>query len=203
MRTLTYCSAQRATNQRQDKLLATLYDKKRYVIHYHNLQCNCHDLHIEKFHRVLQFSQSPWLRNYIELNTNFKTLAKNNFEKNLYKLMNNILFGKTICNHVDVRLVTQWEGRYGAEALIAKSNFHSRFVFSENLIAIEMRKLEVKFNKSIYVSMCILDISKTCLYEFHHDYMSRYCGKCKVMYTDTESHLPHQVWCVRNQETWN
>jgi len=57
------------------------------------------------------------------------------------------------------------------EAMIAKPNFHSRSVFSENLVAIEMRKLEVKFDKPIYVDMSILDIFKTCLSEFHHDYM--------------------------------
>jgi len=60
----------------------------------------------------------------MELNTNFRTFVKNDFEKNLYKLMNNAVFGKTMENvryHVNVRLVRQWECRYGAEALIAKS----------------------------------------------------------------------------------
>ena len=70
--------------------------------------------------------------------------------------------------------------------MIAKPNFHSRSVFAENLIAVEMRKLEVKFNKSIYVDMCILDISKVCLYEFYYEYMSSmYRDKCKIMYTDS------------------
>ncbi|KAL6264189.1 hypothetical protein P5V15_004270 [Pogonomyrmex californicus] len=67
--------------------------------------------------------------------------------------MNNAVFGKTmenVRNHVDVKLLTKWDGRYGAEAMIAKPNFHSRSVFAENLIAIELRKLEVKFNKPIY-----------------------------------------------------
>jgi len=88
--------------------------------------------------------------------------------------MNNAVFGKTmenVRNHVDVKLLTKWDGRYGAEALIAKLNFHSRSVFSENLVAVELRKLEVKFNKPIYVEMCILDLSKICLYEFHYEYM--------------------------------
>ncbi|XP_067211748.1 uncharacterized protein [Linepithema humile] len=192
---LPFCpTCDKPPGKREPKLLATLYDKQRYVIHYRNLQqCVRHGLRIAKIHRVLQFAQSPWLRGYIELNTQFRTRAKNDFEKNLYKLMNNAVFGKTmenVRNHTDVRLVTQWDGRYGAEAMIAKPNFHSRSVFSEDLIAVELRKLEVKFDKPIYVGMCvgILDISKTCLYEFHYEYMaSLYRDNCKIMYTDTDS----------------
>ncbi|XP_025155828.1 uncharacterized protein LOC112588862 [Harpegnathos saltator] len=99
---------------------------------------------------------------------------------------------ENVRNHVDVKLLTKWDGRYGAEAMVAMLNFHSRSIFSENLIAVELRKLEVKFNKPIYVGMCILDISKTCLYEFHHEYMSPlYHEKCKVLYTDTDSLIYH------------
>ena len=74
------------------------------------------------------------------------------------------------------------------EAMIAKPNFHSRSVFSENLIAVELRKLEIKLNKPIYVGMCILEISKMRLYEFHYEYITPlYRDKCKIMYTDTDS----------------
>ena len=160
---LPFCPTRaKPPGSRQDKLLATVYNKQRYVIYYRNLQqCTRHGLRITKIHRVLQFAQSPWLRDYIELNTRFRTSTTNDFEKNLYKLMNNAVFGKTmenVRNHVDVKFLTHWEWRYGAEAMIAKPNFHSRSVFSENLIAVELRKLEVKFNKPIYVGMCILDI---------------------------------------------
>ncbi|KYQ60536.1 hypothetical protein ALC60_00404 [Trachymyrmex zeteki] len=78
-----------------------------------------------------------------------------------------------------------------AEAMIAKPNFHSHSVFSENLVTIELRKLEVKFDKPIYVSMCILDISKTCLYEFHEYMAPLFRDKCKIMYMDTDSLIYH------------
>jgi len=81
---------------------------------------------------------------------------------------------------------------YNAEAMISKPNFHSRSDFSENLVAIELRKLEVKFDKPIYVGIYILDISKTYLYEFHHEFMaSEFHEKCKIMYTDTDSFMYH------------
>ncbi|KYN18368.1 hypothetical protein ALC57_09309 [Trachymyrmex cornetzi] len=172
---LPFCPIrERPPGKRNVKLLATLYDKERYVVYYRNLQqCIHHGLRITKIYRILQFAQSPWLRGYIELNTRFRMLANNEFEKNLYKLMNNAVFGKTMENvrdHVDVRLITRWDGRYDAEAMIAKPNFHSRSIFSENLIAVELRKLEVKMDKPIYVGMCILEIAKLRLYEFHYEY---------------------------------
>jgi len=101
---------------------------------------------------------------------------------------------ENVRNHVDMRLMTHWDERYGTEAMIAKPNFHNRSVFSENLVAIEMRKLEAKFNKPIYMGMCVLDIlvSKTCLYEFHHEYMlPLYHEKYKIMYTDMDSFIYH------------
>ncbi|EZA58861.1 hypothetical protein X777_01036 [Ooceraea biroi] len=170
---LPFCPTRKAPpDKRQEKLLATLRDKERYVIHYRTLQqCTRHGLRVKRIHRALEFAQSAWLRDYIELNTGFRTRATNDFEMNLYKLMNNAVLGKTmenVQNRVEVKLVTRWEGRYGAEALISRPNFHSRAVFGENILAVELRRLKATFNRPIYVGMCILDISKTHLYEFHY-----------------------------------
>ncbi|XP_011878101.1 PREDICTED: uncharacterized protein LOC105567657 [Vollenhovia emeryi] len=85
---LPFCPTRdKPPGKRQDKLLATVYDKKRYVIHYRNLQQSTrHGLRVTKIHRVLEFSQSPWLRDYIELNTQFRTRATNDFEKKFIQI---------------------------------------------------------------------------------------------------------------------
>ncbi|KAG5339771.1 SETMR methyltransferase, partial [Acromyrmex heyeri] len=188
-----FCSTHEKPGKQEEKLLATLYNKKRYVIHYRNLQqCTRHGLRIAKIHRILQFAQSLWLREYIELNTNFKTLTKNEFEKILFKLMNNAVFGKTmenVRNHVDVKLLTKWEGRYSVEAMFTKLNFHSKSGFFENLVAIEIRKSRCGSCPGTYFSHCV---SKICLYEFHHEYiLPLFHEKCKIMYTDTDSLIYH------------
>ncbi|XP_045476742.1 uncharacterized protein LOC123682252 [Harmonia axyridis] len=105
--------------------------------------------------------------------------------------MNNTVFGKTMGNirkRVNVHLVTKWEGRYGAEAYISKPEFKNSIIFDENLVAVELKKLEVYLNKPIYVGMCILDLAKTTIYDFHYDYMKgTFREGCTILYTDTDS----------------
>ena len=105
------------------------------------------------------------------MNTESRKKAKSNFEKDFFKSMNNAVFGKTMENvrkHRDIKLVTTDKGR---KQLVSEPNYHTRKWFSENLLAIEMRKTKVEMNQPLYLGMSILDISKTLMYEFWYDYI--------------------------------
>ena len=74
--------------------------------------------------------------------------------------------------------------------MLSRPNFHSSSIFNGNLVAIQLKKLEDLVNKSTYVRFCVLDISKTLMYDFHYNYMSKlYKNKCKLNYSDTDSLL--------------
>ena len=118
--------------------------------------------------------------------------AKNDFEKDFLKLMNNDFFGKAMENvrkHKDIKLVTTDKRR---NQLASEPNYHTTKYFSENLIAIETEKTKVKMNKPIYLGMSILDISKTLMYEFWYDYIKpKYEDAAKLCYMDTDSFIIH------------
>ena len=123
-----------------------------------------------------QFNQIAWLKPYIDINTGLRKEAKNEFEKDSFKLMNNSVFGKTIENvrkHRDINLLTTDEKRNN---LVSVPNYHTTKCFSENVLAIKMKKTKEKMNKSVYLGMSILDITKTLMYEFWYDYIKRKYG---------------------------
>ena len=171
------------------KLIPNLGDKKKYILHYENLkQYLSLGLKLTRINRGIKFKESQWLKKYIALNTDLRTVAKNEFEKDFFKLMNNSVLGKTlenIRNRVDIKLVNN---REKAEKLSAKPNFNHCNIFSEDLVAIHMKKTKLVFNKPVYLGMCILDLSKTVMYDFRYNYIKRkYEDKAKLLFTDTDS----------------
>ena len=173
-----------------EKLIPNLRNKTKYVIHYKNLiQCLKAGLKLKKIHRGIKFIESAWLKPYIDKNTNLRTQAKNNFEKDFFKLMNNSVFGKTmenIRNRVNVKLVNTEER---LKKLVAKPNLKSPpKIFSENLVSVHLKKTSLTMNKPVYLGMCILDLSKTIMYDFHYQYIKpKYGEKAKLLFTDTDS----------------
>ena len=171
------------------KLIPTLKNKQKYVLHYRNLQLYIDlGLKITKVHRVLKFNQSPWLKQYIDFNTEKRKNAKNSFEKDFFKLMNNSVFGKTMENirkRVDVRLVTDSKKLI---KLVSKPTFVSSKIFNKNLVAVHKIKETITLNRPAYVGMCILDLSKVLMYDFHYNYIkNKYGDKARLLFTDTDS----------------
>ena len=173
------------------KLVCNLSNKKKYVTHINSLkQALNHGLKFKKIHRVIEFNQKEWLKPYIDMNTELRKAAKNDFEKDLFKLMNNSVFGKAMENirkHRDIKLVTTDKKR---SKLVSEPNYHSINLISEDLSIIEMKKTKVKMNKPIYLGLSILEISKILMYEFWYDYMKpKYSNDVKLCYMDTDSFI--------------
>ena len=173
------------------KLVCNLCNKKKYAVHIRSLkQALNHGLKLKKFHRIIEFNREAWLKTYIDMNTELRKIAKYDFEKDFFKLMNNAVFGKTMENvrkHRDIKLVTTDKKR---SKLVSEPNYHTMNYISENLSIIEMKKTNVKMNKPIYLGSSILEISKLLMHEFWYDYMKpKDDDNVKLCYMDTDSFI--------------
>ena len=173
-----------------EKLVSNLRDEKSYVIHIQALnQALQHGLRLDGIHQAIEFDQSPWLKTYIDFNTQLRTAATNDFEKDFFKLMNNSVFGKTMENirkHRNIKLATT-EEKY--LRTVMRPDFKSGVLFGENLMGFEMGKIKVVMNKPVYLGQAILDLSNIVMYEFHYDCMVPKYGleKLQLCYMDTDS----------------
>ena len=173
------------------KLVCNLRNKKKYVVHIRSLkQALNHGLKLKKVHSIIKFNQAEWLKPCIDMNTELRKIVKNDFEKDFFKLMNNAVFGKIMENvrkHRDIKLVTTDKKR---NKLVSEPNYQTINLISENLSIIEMKRIKVKMNKSIYLGLPILEISKLLMYEFWYDYMKpEYGDYVNLCYTDTDSFI--------------
>ena len=172
------------THEPENKLIATIQDKNKYVVCISTLkQALNHGLKLQKVHRVIEFNQSAWLKPYIDKNTALRKLAKNEFEKDFFKLMNNSVFGKMIENvrkRREIKLIVTEERR---KKLVPEPDYASCTEFSDHLMVIEIRKTRVLIDKPILVGQTILDKSKELMYEFYYEYLQpKYNDKIKLLY---------------------
>ena len=174
-----------------NKLVCNLNNKENYSVHILALkQALNHGLKLTKVHSVIKFSHECWLKSYIDLNTDLRKQANNDFKKYFYKLMNNSVFGKTmenVRNYRDIKLVTTNERM---NKLASEHNYHSTKYISKDLLVMEMRKTEVRMNKPIYLGQAILDLSKTLMFEFWYDYIKpKFGDKARLCYMDIDSYV--------------
>ena len=190
-----------------EKLVPNLLDKTGYVLDIRNLSYYLDKgLVITKIHKVITFDQRPWLRSYIDFNTGKRTVAKNAFEKDFFKLMNNSVFGKTMENlrgRVDMKFATS-NSNWGDKAIkrertiernLASPLYDGHIIYNDDLAAIKMKKKKLVLNKPIYAGMCILDLSKLHMYKFHYDVIkAQYGSNARLLFTDTDS-LCYHIRC--------
>ena len=179
--------------EKVEKPVANLYDKTGYVIHIINLkQTLNHRLILKNIHRVIKFNQKAWLKPNIDINTKLRKKAKNNFEKDFFKLMNNAVFGKTMENvkkHRNIKLITTDRRR---NYIVSEPNYHITKFFTENLLAIELTKMQILMNKPIYLGLSKLDLRETVMYEFWYDNVKpKYGENSKHCYMDTDNFIVH------------
>ena len=166
------------------KLVCNLRNKKKYIVHIRSLkQALNYGLKLKKVRRIIEFKP------YIDMNTELRKIAKNDFEKD-FKWMNNTVFGKTMENvrkHRDIKLVTTDKKR---SKLVSEPNYHMMNYISEDLSIIEMKRTKVKMNKPIYLGLSILESSKLLMYEFWYNYMKpKYGDNVKLCYMDNDSFI--------------
>ena len=175
------------------KLICNVTDKRNYSIHIVALkQALNHGLKLIRVHSVISFTKEAWLKPYIDLNTELRKNAKNEFEKDFYKLKINSIYGKTAQNdrkHRNIKLVTT---EYKRNKLASEPNYHSTKFISKDLLVMEMKKTEGKINKPIYLGQAVLDLIKIHKFEFWYDYLKPVYGdKIRLCYTDTDSLIMH------------
>ena len=171
------------------KLIPNLKDKKKYVTHYRNLQFYIkHGLVLTKVHRILSFTQRPWLKSWIDLCTTQRQNAKSDFEADLAKLQANATYGKTVenvRNRQNIRLIADPQKLRKA---VSKPSYQQSTIINPDLVMVRAGRQKVLLNKPIAVGFCILELSKLTMYNFFYEYLKpKYENRVKLLFTDTDS----------------
>ena len=170
------------------KLIPNLGDKIEYVVHYENLKYYLSlGTKLVKIHRILSFRQSNSLKSYVDFTTKKRQKCPDEFSKQLCKLLNNCLYGKSVENQhkkINIKLIND---KKTYQKVVNKPNFISQKIFDKNFVAAQCSKTVLTLNKPIYVGLCILELSKLLMYQFHYDYVLKTLDYVKLLFTDTDS----------------
>lgn len=117
-------------------------------------------MNVTKIHRGIKFTQSDFIAPYIKFNIEQRQNAKNDFEKDYWKLMSNSVFSESMQSVRKQQNIKLYFDDQKVQKTINKPNFKSRTIFSEHLVAVHNYKTKVLFNKPIYIGQAVLDLSK-------------------------------------------
>ena len=174
------------------KLICDWSDKKNYLINYRMLKNYVkHGMEVEKVHSIISFKQSKWLEKYINFNTQKRNKAKNYFEEDFYKLLNNAFYGKTMEN-VRNRIKVEFIRKDDTDKIIKQQ---SKLTFSgihksyENYDSYTFKQNEVLMDKPIYLGFSVLELSKLLMYETYYDKLQPFFGQENIQlhYMDCDS----------------
>lgn len=174
------------------KLCPNLRDKKNYYIYIDNLRYYLEKgLILEKIHRVIGFTRSNWINDYIDTNSALRQKATNDFEKDFYKLMNNAFYGKTMENERDRVNIQFCMDAKSFEKHTSSPLFANQILVikTDGLSLVKTHKKTVKLQKPIYTGAIILELSKLLMFQFHYDTMMKVYPNAEMMKTDTDSLL--------------
>ena len=171
---LKIANAHNITTGAVKKLVPNLMNKNDYVIHYRNLQqCLELGMKLKKIHRISKFKQKDWMKPYIDFNNQKRKEATNDADKNLCRLLNNAVYGKTMENlrkRLKIRIV---KNEKEIVKHISKPSYISHKTFDQNLVAIHENKICLTLNKPTYVGFTVLEISTLAMYAFPYDFMKK------------------------------
>ena len=176
-------------NSKVPKLISTFRKRIKYVVHGQNLKLYLRlGMKLTKIHRVLSFTQSKFLKKYIDYCTEQRVLSKTDFSKRLFKLMANSIYGKFIENkskHMQVMFCT-------SESYVRKWINSPKFshckIINDNLVAVYIKKDSIEITQAYAIGFSILDLSKEFMYRSYYEYIKPRLGKeCRVLMSDTDS----------------
>ena len=151
------------------KLITTLYDKKKYMIHERYLKLALDNgLKLLHIHNVIRFKQAKFMKPYIDFNTQKRTQAKNDFEKDFFKLMNNAVYGKTLenmRNRVKMRVITDGDKM---ERYIRNPEFYGSILINDDVAIVTERVKIAKLKTPVFIGGTVLDNSKHLMYDFKY-----------------------------------
>ena len=172
----------------QTKLLATLRDKSKYIAHYTILQqAESLGLVVTKVYRAVQFKQTAYLKDYVNLNTRLRQQATTDFHKDLFKLFSNVIYGKSLQaekNKLNVKVITDPAAFLRETSKVTYVGFN---LVNENMAIINLAKRQVTLKRPIYLGQSVLDVSKRIMYDLYYNLLKDTFTDTRLVYTDTDS----------------